>query len=111
MVYHGGQGCKKKSVVRLRESGVDPSPPGDFLAYKAKKNQAEKYLYKKNHSKWKIFFDLEVKNNGESTILTGNLNRKDINIFYCFGDSFLKEIIEILSELNYEQYITSKEQL
>ena len=70
----------------------------------------KKYLDKENHSKWKIF-DLEVKNNGESTILTGNLNKKDINKFYCLGDPFLKEIIEILSELNYEQYITSKEQL
>ena len=35
----------------------------------------KKYLDKENHSKWKIF-DLEIKNNGESTILTGNLNKK-----------------------------------
>ena len=39
----------------------------------------KKYLYKENHNKWQIFFDLKVKNNGESTILTSNLNKKDIN--------------------------------
>ena len=55
----------------------------------------KKYLDKESHSKWKIFFDIEVKNR-ESTILTGNLNKKDINKFYCFSDPFLNEIMEIL---------------
>ena len=51
----------------------------------------KKYLDKENHSRWKIFFDLKLKNKGESTIVTGNLNKKDISKFYNF-----KEIIEIL---------------
>ena len=58
----------------------------------------KKYLDKENHSKWEIFFDLEVKSNGESTVLTGNLNKKDINKLYCFSDPFLKEMIQILSK-------------
>ena len=71
----------------------------------------KKYFEKENHSKWKIFFDLELQNKGNSAILTGNLNKKDINKFYCFSNPFFKEIIEIWSDINYEQHITSKEQL
>ena len=65
-------------------------------------------LDKENHSKWKIFFDLELNNKGESTIVTGILNKRGINKFYCFSDPFFKETKEVLSDINYEQYVTSE---
>ena len=40
----------------------------------------KKYLDKESHSKWKILFDLELKNKGESTMLTGSLSKKDKEI-------------------------------
>ena len=48
----------------------------------------KKYLDNENHGKWKLFFDLELQNKGESTILTGNLHKKDINKFYRFSNPF-----------------------
>ena len=62
----------------------------------------KKYLDKENHSKWKIFFKLELQHKGGATFLTGNLNKTDLKKFYVFNNPFLKEIIKILSDANYE---------
>ena len=43
----------------------------------------KKYLDKENHSKWKIFLDIESQHKGGTTFLTGNLNKKDLNKFYA----------------------------
>ena len=71
----------------------------------------KKYLDKENYSKWKIFVDLELQNKGGAIFLTGNLNKKDLDNYYVFNDPFIKEIIEIWSDVNYERQITSKQQL
>ena len=48
-------------------------------------------------------FDLELETLGGKTALTGNLNKKD-------SKSFLREILTIWSEINFEDKITSEEQ-
>ena len=40
-----------------------------------------------------------------------HLKQKDLNKFYVFNDPFIKEVIAIWSNANYEQNITSKQQL
>ena len=70
----------------------------------------KKYLDKENYSKWKLFLDIELQYKGGEIFLTGNLNKKDLSKFYAFNDPFIKEIIEIWSDINYERNITSKQQ-
>ena len=58
---------------------------------------------------WKLekFFDLELEKHGGEVILTGNLDIKDSRNLIKVSDPFLKEILEIWSEVKYEEMIIS----
>ena len=52
-------------------------------------------------------FDLELEKYGGEVILTGNLDTKDGRNAIKVSDPFLKEILEIWSEVKYEERIIS----
>ena len=70
----------------------------------------KKYLDNENQGKWKLFFDLELETLGGNILFTGNLNKKDTNMTIRVSDRFIKEILAIWSEVNFEDCITSENQ-
>jgi len=70
----------------------------------------KKYLDTTNNGKWKIFWDLDLQNCGLENILSCNLNVTDILETVKVTDPFLKEILEIWAEVNYEHHIASEVQ-
>ena len=61
----------------------------------------KKYLDLENKRKWKLFFDQELEKFGNSLPFTSNLNKRDI---------FIKEIVLIWSESNFEEDVTFQNQ-
>ena len=70
----------------------------------------KKYLDDNDQGKWKTFFDLELETLGGKTALTGNLNKKDITSAAKVSISFVREILTIWSDINFEDNITSEKQ-
>ena len=70
----------------------------------------KKYLDTINNAKWKIFFDLALKHYGNEIVFAGNLNVKDTTTSIKATDAFLKEILEVWAEINFEQQIKSQVQ-
>ena len=68
----------------------------------------KKYLDTGNQGGWKSFFDLELRKCGGVVTLTGNLSKKDTCILKV-SDPFIKEILEILSEVIFEQTVVSED--
>ena len=58
----------------------------------------------------KLFFDLELETLGGNILFTSNLNKKDTNMTIRVSDRFIKEILAIWSEVNFEDCITSESQ-
>ena len=69
----------------------------------------KKYLDSTNNRKWKVFIDLALKNHRCKNVFTGNLNTKDTKKSIKVSDVFLKEILEIWVEVNFEQQLVSLE--
>ena len=70
----------------------------------------QKYLDPENHSQWKRLFDSDLVRYGDEAILKGNLNKKDINNL-TISDPFVKEMLEIWSEVFFQETIVSDEHL
>ena len=70
----------------------------------------KKYLDTGNQGKWKLFFDLQLKKFECTLPFTSNLYKIDIANIFKTQDSFLKEILLIWSEINFEESITSESQ-
>ena len=68
-----------------------------------------KYLDESNKGKWKLFLDAELEKLGGQTVFRGNLDIKDTKKLANNLSSFLKEILEIWSELNYQGSIKTVE--
>ena len=68
-----------------------------------------KYLDESNKGKWKLFFDAELEKLGGPTVFRGNLEIKDSKKLANNLSPFLKEILEIWSELNYQGSIETVE--
>ena len=67
----------------------------------------KKYLDAENQGSWKSFFDLELRKYGGEVTFAGNLNKKDSCNIIKVSDPFIKEILEIWSEANFEQILMS----
>ena len=68
-----------------------------------------KYLDESNKGKWKLFFDAELEKLGGQIVFRGNLDVKDSKKLANNLSPFLKEILEIWSELNYQGSIETVE--
>ena len=71
----------------------------------------KKYLDKGNEAKWKLFFNVQLRDLGGDIIFKGNLHKKDILTYFKVSDVFLQEILQIWSNVIYEDNICSKKQL
>ena len=69
----------------------------------------KKYLDESKGGKWKDFFELELGKYGGSVVFTGNLNRRDILKTTSVKDPFLQEIVQIWSEVNFDNQIKTKQ--
>ena len=71
----------------------------------------KKYLDPENGSKWKYFFDLELKKYRDTAVYNGNLGKNEINKLRI-SDPFVKEIIEIWSsQAFFEEKVVSIDHL
>ena len=67
----------------------------------------KKYLDTTNKGKWKLLFDMELKNpDGCENLFQGNLNVNDTKKIIKVTDPFLKEILEYWAETNFERQVT-----
>ena len=71
----------------------------------------KKYLDKGNEAKWKLFFNVQLRDLGGDIIFKGNLHKKDILTYFKISDVFLQEIFHTWSNIIYEDNIFSKKQL
>ena len=69
----------------------------------------KKYLDNNNKGKWKIFFDITLKKYGCQNFFSYNLNFRDTLSTITTSDAFLKELLGIWAEVNFEPEITSKD--
>ena len=66
------------------------------------------YLDTTNKGKWKLLFDMELKNYGCENLFRCNLNVNDTKKMIKVKDPFLKEISEYWAETNFERQVTSE---
>ena len=69
----------------------------------------KKYLDNNNKGKWKIFFDVELKRYGGQSFFSYNLNVRDTLSTITTSDTFLKELLGIWAEVNFEPKIISRD--
>ena len=67
------------------------------------------YLDNKNKGKWKIFFDVDLKKHGCKKKFSYNLNVRDTLSTITASDTFLKELLGIWAEVNFEPEIIARE--
>ena len=67
----------------------------------------KKYLDTENEGSWKIFFDAELQRYGGKLAILGNLNPKDMHSVIKVSDPFVKESLEIWSEISFEETVTN----
>ena len=67
----------------------------------------KKFLDTENQRGWKSFFDLELRKYGGVVTLTGILNKKDTCVLKV-SVPFIKEILEIWSEVIFEQTVSQR---
>ena len=70
----------------------------------------KKYLDDSNRGKWKDFFELELRKYGGKLVFTCNLNKLDTSKLISVQDPFLQEILEIWSEVNFDDKIETEQQ-
>ena len=65
----------------------------------------------KNKGKWKIFFEVDLKKYGWQSFFSYNLNVRDIKVVSTIttSDTFLKELLGIWAEVNFEPKIISRD--
>ena len=71
----------------------------------------KEYFNTNNSSSWKSIFDLELQPYGGKAVLLGNLIKKDIQDLIKTSDPFVKEILEIWSDIFFERKLTSGKHL
>ena len=71
----------------------------------------KKNLDTDNHAKWKLFFDLQLRDIGGAAFFRSNLNKKDLLNVVKVSDAFLEDILQSWSEITFENDVTSVAQL
>ena len=67
----------------------------------------KKYIHFNNHRKWKLFFDLELRNYGGRAFFSGNLTKSDLLKHFKLSYPFIVEIANIWSEITFENNVKS----
>ena len=69
-----------------------------------------KYLDTSNYGRWKEFVELDLGKYGGNLIFRGNLNKSDSLKTISVKNIFTRELLEIWSEVNFEEVVKTKEQ-
>ena len=70
-----------------------------------------KYLNYNNSGKWKLLFDFQLDDYGGVEFFRGNLDRKDVSKYINVPDPFIAEIVQIWTEMSFEDRVKSIEHL
>jgi len=70
-----------------------------------------KYLNDNNSGKWKLLFDFQLQDYGGVEFFRGNLDRKDVSKYINVSDPFITEIVQIWTELSFEDTVKSMQHL
>ena len=70
-----------------------------------------KYLNDDNNGKWKLLFDSQLEDFGGGEFFRGKLDRKDVSKYINVPDPFITEIVQIWTEMSFEDKIKSIEHL
>ena len=106
-----GKGDKIKRKVMINDFGLGGLKMIDISSF----NKSLKITWIKKHldnnykGKWKIFFDKNLKKYGCQSFFSYNLNVRDTLSTITTSDVFLKELLEIWAEVNFEPEIMSRE--
>ena len=68
-----------------------------------------KYLNENNSGKWKLLFDFQLEDYGGAEFFRGNLDRKDVSKYINVPNPFITEIVQIWTELSFEDTVKSME--
>ena len=96
-----GKGDKIKRNVVINDIAEGGIKMMDIFSFNKslKATWIKKYLDINNRGNWKTFIDLELQQYGGDVLLRGNLNKKDISSLTTISCPFVKEILEIWSEV------------
>jgi len=98
-----GDKIKRKVMINDYENGGLRMIDVEESFNKALKSTwVKKYQDQGNQGKWKLFFDHELQNYGGIEVFRGNLNKKDLSSHFYVADTFIKEILKIWTEVNYD---------
>ena len=70
-----------------------------------------KYLNDDDSGKWKLLCNFPLIFNGEAEFFRGNLDRKDVSKYNNVPDPFITEIVQIWTEMSFEDTIKSIDHL
>ena len=105
-----GKGDKIKRNVVINDIAEGGIKMIDIFSFNKslKATWIKKYLDINNRGNWKTFIDLELQQYGGDVLLRGNLNKK---VFTTISCPFVKEILEIWSEVFFEAKMSSEDHL
>ena len=108
-----GKGDKIKRNVMINDYSQGGLKMIDILSFNKslKATWIKKYLDTENGGSWKLFFDAELQRYGGKLAILGNLNSKDMHSVIKVSDPFVKESLEIWSEISFEETVTSYKHL
>ena len=106
-----GKGDKIKRKTMINDLSVGGLKMIDIRSFNKslKTTWIKKYLDNNNKGKWKIFFDIALKNYGCQNVFSYNLNVRDTSSTIATSDAFVNELLEIWAGVNFEPEITSKD--
>ena len=106
-----GKGDKIKRKIMINDLSVGGLKMIDISSFNKslKTTWIKKYLDNNNKGKWKIFFDIALKNYGCQNFFSYNLNVRDTSSTIATSDAFVNELLGIWAEVNFEPEITSKD--
>ena len=92
-----GKGDKIKRKTMINDLSVGGLKMIDISSFNKslKTTWIKKYLDNNNKGKWKIFFDIALKNYGCQNVFSYNLNVRDTSSTIATSDAFVNELLEI----------------
>ena len=106
-----GDKIKRDIMISEYEDGGLKMIDVRLLTHALKLSWVKRYLDKGNEVKWKLFFNVQLRDLGGDIIFKGNIHKKDILTDFKLLDVFFQEILQTWSNIMYEDNICSEKQL
>ena len=104
-----GDKIKRDTMISDYEQGGLKMVDIKIFSKALKATRIKKYLDQNNHAKWKLY--LQLQDLGGATFFRGNLSQNDLLKVGKVSDVFLQEILQIWSEVTFEDCMSSVTQL